>query len=272
MPIIKINDLDLYYEQHGVGEDLILIGGLTSDSQVWKSVLRILSKQFRVLIFDNRGAGKSATPDYPYTTIMMAKDTLDLMDALHIKKAHIVGHSMGGCIAQQIAITAPDRLNKLVVACSRTKMSIIANMIFSMRETLQIQGAPITTLAEYVLPFLFSEHFLKNTLYVNGFIQWTANNPNPQSLIGYQHQLHAVKTHDISDKVASILAPTLVVAGEEDIVMPAKYAQAFASSLKNGHFIAFQNCAHMPQVEYPKEFAETVIQFLNNALNPTHQS
>lgn len=263
MPVLKINDIDLYYEQEGVGEDLILIGGLTSDSQVWKSALRILSKHFRVLIFDNRGAGKSSVPDYPYTTTMMAKDTLGLMDALNIPRAHIVGHSMGGCIAQQIAITAPHRVNKLVVACSRTKISVIANMIFSMRETLQIQGVPITTLAEYVLPFLFSEQFLKSTTYVNGFIQWTANNPNPQSLMGYQHQLHAVKTHDISDKIEHIIAPTLVLAGEEDIVMPAKHAEAFAASLKNGRFMAFQQCAHMPHVEYPKEFAETVLRFLS---------
>src|SRR3990167_9486363 len=117
MPKITANNISMHYEQHGTGDDLVLIGGLTSDHQVWKSALRILSQYFRVLIFDNRGAGQTDTPDLPYTTELMAKDTLALMTALNIPRAHIVGHSLGGCIAQQMALIAPDKVKKLVIAC-----------------------------------------------------------------------------------------------------------------------------------------------------------
>jgi pimeloyl-ACP methyl ester carboxylesterase len=262
MPQLTVNNINLYYEQHGSGDDLVLIGGLTSDHQVWKSTLRHFSKHFRVLIFDNRGAGKSDAPNYPYTTEMMAQDTLQLMDALSISRAHVVGHSMGGCIAQKMALIAPSKINKCVIACARAKPSALANMILSMREKLQKKGMTTDVLAEYVLPFLFSEHFLKNTVQVNGFIQWTLQNPLPQTAIGYQQQLHAVKTHDVSEQLNHITMPTLIIAGEEDILMPLKKMEAISKSLKNSTFISIPNCAHMPHVEAPQEFVDAVLKFL----------
>lgn len=263
MPIITINDIHLYYEQHGEGpDDLILIGGLSSDHQVWKSTLRHFSKHFRILIFDNRGAGKSSTPDYPYTTEMMANDVLQLMDLLGIKRAHVLGHSMGGCIAQQMALLAPEKINKMIVACSRAKPNALANMALTMREKLQAAGMPVEMLAEYVMPLLFSETFLQNEMQVKGFIQWTMQNPHPQSAMGFSHQLHAVKTHNVSDRLSVIHAPTLVIAGDEDILMPKASAKIFSESLENSDFIVISDCAHMPHVEKSREFAEQVMQFL----------
>lgn len=263
MPITTVNNISIYYEQQGEGSDhLILIGGLSSDHQVWKSTLRHFSKHFRILIFDNRGAGKSSTPDYPYTTEMMANDVLQLMNALKISRAHVLGHSMGGCIAQQIALLAPEKINKMIVACSRAKPNALANMALTTREKLQTLGLPTELLAEYVMPLLFSETFLQNEIQVKGFIQWTMQNPYPQSAIGFSHQLHAVKTHNVSDKLSEIHAPTLVIAGDEDILMPKASAKMFSGNIKNSEFIVIPDCAHMPHVEKSREFAETVMQFL----------
>jgi pimeloyl-ACP methyl ester carboxylesterase len=262
MPQLTLNNnISLYYEQHGSGEDLVLIGGLTSDHQVWKSTLRLFSKHFRVLIFDNRGAGRSSTPDVPYTLEMMAQDTLQLMDALHISRAHILGHSMGGGIAQQIALLAPEKINKLVIACTRSKQNALANMVFSMREKLHFMGVTNDVLAEYVMPFLFGDEFLNNPLLVKGFIQWTLRNPFPQTEMGYKHQLHAVKTHDFSEQLHQITTPTLVIAGEEDILAKPKQIAQLSQSLKNSTFVTIPNCAHMPHVERSKEFAEVVLRF-----------
>lgn len=263
MPTATINNISIYYEQHGEGtDDLILIGGLSSDHQVWKSTLRHFSTHFRILIFDNRGAGKSSTPDYPYTTEMMAQDVLQLMDLLGIKRAHVLGHSMGGCIAQQIALLAPEKINKMIIACSRAKPNALANMALTTREKLQAAGMPIEILAEYVMPLLFSETFLQNTAQVKGFIQWTMQNPNPQSAMGFSHQLHAVKTHNVADRLSEIHVPTLVIAGDEDILMPKASANIFSESLKNSEFVVIPDCAHMPHVEKSREFAEIVMRFL----------
>ncbi|OGT41191.1 MAG: hypothetical protein A3F13_08125 [Gammaproteobacteria bacterium RIFCSPHIGHO2_12_FULL_40_19] len=263
MPQLTLNNnISLYYEQHGSGEDLVLIGGLTSDHQVWKSTLRLFSKHFRVLIFDNRGAGQSSTPDFPYTMEMMAQDTLQLMEALHIPRAHILGHSMGGGIAQQMALMAPEKIDKLIIACSRAKPNALANMVFSMREKLQAGGMANDGLAEYVMPFLFGDEFLNNPLLVKGFIQWTLRNPFPQSAIGYKHQLYASSTRDFSAQLHQIALPTLVIAGEEDILMKPKQGMELSKSLKNSTFVTMLNCAHMPHVEKSKEFAEIVLEFL----------
>ncbi len=270
MPIQIVNSIKIYYEQHGAGPDLVLIGGLTSDHQVWKSTLRVFSQYFRVLIFDNRGAGQSETPDYPYTMEMMANDTLQLMDSLNISRAHIVGHSMGGGIAQQIALMAPEKINKCVIVCSRAKPTALAGMIFSMREKLQAMGVSSDFLAEYTMPFLFGETFLNNPMLVKGFIQWTLQNPHPQTFIGYKHQLHALRVHDISKQLSQILVPMLVIAGEEDILVRSKQAEIMSKSFKNGSFVMIPDCAHMPHVEQTKEFTEVVLGFLD--INPLHST
>jgi len=262
MPTLTVNNINLYYEQHGEGPDLVLIGGLSSDHQVWKSTLRLFSKYFRVLIFDNRGAGRSDTPDYPYTTEMMANDTLQLMDALEIQRAYVLGHSMGGRIAQKMALIAPEKINKCVIVCSPAKSSHLSSMIFSMREKLQHLGMNDEILAEYVMPFLFGEDFLKNQMLIKGFIQWTLQNEFPQSAIGYKQQLHAVKNHDVLDQLHQIEIPTLVIGGHEDILAPIASLEKLSKSLKNSTFVSIPHCAHMPHVEKSREFAEIVLKFL----------
>lgn len=262
MPIQTVNNIHIYYEQHGEGPDLVLIGGLSSDHQVWKSTLRLLSKYFRVLIFDNRGAGRSDTPDYPYTTEMMAQDTLQLMAILNIKRAHVLGHSMGGRIAQKMALIAPENIHKCVIACSPARSNHVSSMIFAMREKLQNLGMSNEILAEYVMPFLFGEDFLKNQMLIKGFIQWTLQNEFPQSAIGYKQQLHAVKNHDAHDQFIHTEIPTLIIAGHEDILAPIASLEKLSTCLKNSTFISIPHCAHMPHVEKSREFVEIVLKFL----------
>lgn len=263
MPQLSLNNISLYYEQHGQGPDLILIGGLSSDHQVWKSTVRLLSPHFRVLIFDNRGAGQSDTPDYPYTIEMMANDVLQLMAALKIDRAHIIGHSMGGAIAQQIALTAPEKINKLILMSTRAKISAIGDLLFSMRERLQAMHMTDDLLAEFVMPFLFSEAFLQNKMNVKGFAQWTLHNPNPQTALGFKNQFQASRSRDFTDQLSKITMPTLFIVGAEDILVPVKYALQFTKSLKNGTLITIPECAHMPHVEKSKEFVNSVLQFLD---------
>ncbi len=103
MPVTTANGLDLYYELHGQGDPLVLIAGFTCDHTFWEGILGKLAKQFQVLIFDNRGAGRSSCPDLPYTVDDMALDAIALIESLQLKKPHLLGHSLGGCVAQAIA-------------------------------------------------------------------------------------------------------------------------------------------------------------------------
>lgn len=109
MPYAKVNGIKIYYEIYGEGYPLLLIGGLGSQIQSWAVQVPIYSKHFQVIVFDNRGAGKSDKPDVPYTTELMADDASMLLDALGIESAHIAGKSMGGMIGQWLAIKNPQK-------------------------------------------------------------------------------------------------------------------------------------------------------------------
>src|SRR5712692_10433966 len=121
MPTIKVNDIHMYYEIHGEGEPLVLIVGLGTDISEWDGIIRWLAKKYRVLAFDNRGAGRTDKPDMPYSIEMMADDTEGLMNALAMQRAHILGISMGGRTALALALRHPQRVKRLVLVSTSAK-------------------------------------------------------------------------------------------------------------------------------------------------------
>jgi pimeloyl-ACP methyl ester carboxylesterase len=116
MPTANIGDIQIYYEEYGRGMPLIMILGLGQDIATWKFQIAALSRHTRLIVFDNRDSGKSSRCTENYTTEIMAQDTLGLMDHLGIERAHLLGTSMGGMIAQHVALMAPARLNSLILA------------------------------------------------------------------------------------------------------------------------------------------------------------
>ena len=120
MPKAKGGDIEIYYEVHGQGLPLIMILGLGQDIPTWHFQIPEFSKHFKLIVFDNRDSGMSSQCSAPYTTEDMARDTLGLMDHLHIERAHILGTSMGGMIAQLVALLAPERVISLVLASTTT--------------------------------------------------------------------------------------------------------------------------------------------------------
>jgi pimeloyl-ACP methyl ester carboxylesterase len=115
MPIANIGDIQIYYEEHGQGQPLIMILGLGQDVATWDFQIAELPKHVRLIVFDNRDSGQSSRCSVNYTTETMAQDMLGLMDHLEIKAAHVLGTSMGGMIAQHVALRAPERLNSLIL-------------------------------------------------------------------------------------------------------------------------------------------------------------
>ena len=123
MPLAKVGDVNLNYTIQGEGDWLVLIGGYASSNwQSWGSMLTELAKSYRVLAFDNRGIGGSDVPDYPYSVQMLAHDTLGLMDHLGIERARILGKSMGGAIAQWVALEQPQRVISLAMTSTTARL------------------------------------------------------------------------------------------------------------------------------------------------------
>jgi pimeloyl-ACP methyl ester carboxylesterase len=146
MPTVRAGEIDLFYEQHGAGPDLVLVMGLGAHLGAWAQQTPAFAKQFRVTVFDNRGAGRSSAPDEVYSIAQMADDTVALLDALTIDRAHVVGASMGGMIAQELAISHPGRVDRVVLACTAYRRQQTAVMAHDTVDRLDRITAPTLVL------------------------------------------------------------------------------------------------------------------------------
>jgi 3-oxoadipate enol-lactonase len=264
MPIIQANNIDMYYEQYGAGENLVLISGLASDHTNWRLMQDTLARHYRILVFDNRGTGRSSAPDIPYTTALMADDTVALMQALGIHKAHIVGHSLGGHIVQQMAIKYPHLINKVIIACSRAQSSSVSKWHFTTKLKLAKLNLPTELFSELSVPFLFSNHYLNDTDTITAFLKMGAVKPYPQTAVGYARQIEASISHNTINELDKISAPALIVTCDEDILSLPAESKFLAKKIPHAKLKIIRNCAHLPQIEKPAKFNQLIIKFLQN--------
>ncbi len=263
MTNVNINNVTLYYEQIGdkAKPELLLIAGLTCNSLFWAPIVKELGEHFHVTLFDNRGVGRSSAPETPYTIEDMAKDTLALLEHLGIDKAHCLGHSMGGCIAQQLAITHPNKIERLVL--SNTLISFKPKSALTQQHILQLRraGLPISVIAQGIAPWLFSDDFLADHEKVSEFIAAAEQNPYQQTIVGFEGQIGAISRFNSSSFYHKIAVPTLVIGGDSDILCPADSKQ-LADGIPQAEYYVFQGQGHLPLVEKPELFNRIVINFL----------
>ncbi|HSX11893.1 MAG TPA: alpha/beta hydrolase [Rhabdochlamydiaceae bacterium] len=262
MPFVKVNDIELYYELQGDGPPLILIAGFAAHSAIWKDYIAPLSKQYQLLIFDNRGAGQSEAPEIPYSIEMMAEDIVALMEALKISNAHFLGLSMGGAIVLQLCIEHPDKVKKAIVAGAFAKLPETAKWQIQASRKLLEAGMPFELFLESLLPWLFSNAFLSDTENVKKQLhQWT-HNPYPQSPAGYYGQSDAILQLDLRDRLKEIQCKTLVIAGEEDLYIPSSCFHQLMKRIPNAKLAVLKEQAHMFVSERPEEVIKLVKEFL----------
>ena len=264
MPKIKVQDIDLYYEIHGEGYPMVLIRGLGSNADHWYTQTPVFSSRYRVVSFDNRGIGRSDKPNEPYTISMMADDTVGLMDALGISRAHILALSMGGMIAQEIALKYPEKVESLVLACTHCggKHAISAS-----EEISAIFAEYITTgsreAARMASKCLFAEATLKGAPEVVQHYQEISARfpPTPDVLI---RQWEAIKDHDTWDDLHNIQAPTLVLTGKEDVLIPPENSRILAEGIPNAQLQMIEGGGHQFLVEQAHAFNAAVLKFLTS--------
>jgi pimeloyl-ACP methyl ester carboxylesterase len=247
MPQITVNDINIYYEIHGEddGFPLVMIMGLAANSDWWgEELIDVLSKKFKVIIFDNRGAARTNN-DRDFTMNDLAKDTVDLMDALDIKKANILGISLGGMIAQEFALNYPERVNKLVLCstmCGGAKYvppsKIVLDNLVKGR-----QGLTIEQFVKASIKILFTNNFIKNNPdKIEETIQVVLKHPISEET--YQRQLKAVLGFNASRRLKTIKIPTLVMHGKKDILIPCQNGENIAKLIPESKLVLFENSAH----------------------------
>ena len=220
MPLAHINGIELYYEETGSGPPLLLIAGLTGNTLGWAMLLPALAEFFHVIAFDNRGAGRSSAPPGPYTTREMADDAAALLEHLGIERAHVIGLSLGGMIAQELALAHAQRVDHLVLYATyaRPRPTIHDLWLKNWVEASE-RGNP-DQMAMMLLPWFLTPAFMAQHDQVEAAVaEWVAD-PYPAPAHGVAAQAAACLSHDTHGRLGQIAAPPLVFVGAEDIVTP----------------------------------------------------
>lgn len=266
MPYANVNNTNIYYEMNGSGDQpVVLIGGLGSQIQSWATQVPIYSERFRVVTFDNRGAGMSDKTDENFTIEDMADDTIALMDGLGIDRASFVGKSMGGMIAQWIGIKYPERIDKLVMGCSSASRDEVGNTILRIGRDIAT-GVGMKAVWLTALFLGYNRQYIEDNIEsIQSTLQMLSDDPD--SLRGYLAQSRACEMHDTRDLLGRISAKTLVMYGENDFITSPKRAAELGELIPDAVVKSFEGAGHGFWRERQAEVDSLVMDFLSGSLN-----
>ncbi|MBF8265103.1 MAG: alpha/beta hydrolase fold protein [Dehalococcoidia bacterium] len=262
MPLIRAGDINIYCEIHGRGKPLVLLMGLGCHSGLWLYQVQEFSKSFQVIVIDNRGISRSDKPSGDYSIAMMADDTANLLKALNIPKAHILGMSMGGAIAQRFALRYPQMVDKLVLACTFSEQTPYGIMMMELWEQIA-RGAGIGAVTSLLLLQSFTPRgFVEQKKVVAQIQEIFALYPQP--VAAYVSQNHACQGHNTSGELPLIKVPTLGLVGERDIQTPVASVKFIAEKIPGAKLQIIPRCGHGFMWEAAEQFNEAVMNFLRN--------
>ena len=233
MPTVKVNGIKLYYEVHGTGEALVIIAGLSMDLTALEGIVSQLSQRYHVIVFDNRGAGRSGKPDIPYSIEMMADDTAGLLDALEIARAHVIGVSLGGRIAIALTLKHPELVKSLILVSTTAKVpnALCRRLLFLLLEIPRRVGA--------------------------------LGKKYPQPYYAYLRQRRASQNYDATDRLHEILAPTLILHAKNDRLVPYEWAEDMHANIADSKMITFKG-GHTFLFWRQREFLNVIEDFLKS--------
>jgi pimeloyl-ACP methyl ester carboxylesterase len=266
MPITKANGIELYYEVHGEGEPLLLIMGLSLSSKSWFRTIPALSEQYKVIVFDNRGVGLSGKPNTPYSIELMAEDARAVLDAAGVESAHVYGISMGGMIAQRLAVTYPDRVRSLILGCTTPGGEKHVQPGAEVSMLMLARGSSTATpeeMAWATAPILYSQSFLENH---RDLVAEDVKRRIEIPVLPYAYilQLQACLAHDTSNEIEQIRVPVLVIHGDEDKLVPYENGVTLAEKIPNAEFLTIKGAGHIYVTEANDLVNKKVLEFLNN--------
>jgi pimeloyl-ACP methyl ester carboxylesterase len=262
MPTKTINDIQLYYEIHGRGDPLVLIMGLRRNAEWWIHQIPTLAKSFQVVVFDNRGAGRSDKPEMAYSIGLFAEDTKELMTSLGIPRAHILGISMGGYIAQELAIRYPKMGRGLILGCTSPggRRAVPMSQDRLARFT-AIQGLSPEQILRKDMDIYFSNQYVEaNPEKIGRFIEFSLRHYQPPE--AFQRQFAACLAHDTVDRLQAITQPTLILSGDDDPLVPPENSRILKELIPQAELVFFPQGRHCFFMEKPELFNRKVIDFL----------
>jgi 3-oxoadipate enol-lactonase len=262
MPTIRANGVRLFYEASGAGEPLLLISGFACDHSIWGKVAPRLATKHRVVSFDNRGVGESSGHDGPFGIGEMAEDAALLMDQAGAAPAHVAGHSMGGMIAQELALAYPDRVRSLTLLASCAKCDERGKAVIESFGELPGLVDP-RTCARLIMPWLYTNDFYSKPGAVEQLVQWLIECSFPPTPEAMYQQSRAISACDTSGRLGAVRCPTLILAGREDILLPVKFSEQLARGIPSAELVVLEKTGHGMLIETPDLVATAMLDFLS---------
>ncbi len=259
---MTVNGTPIFYHERGSGEPLILIMGFGADGQLWDKHASVYEKHFRCIILDNRGVGKSGQPTGPYTTSLMAADAIAVLDDAGVNKARVAGISMGGAIAQEMAIQYPDRVHSLLLVSTWAKFNNYAKAVYEnlkkIRATTSLQH-----FSELLQLWIFAPPYYENNW--EELRQSAANVPDrPQSREGFEGQLDACIHHDSVNRLSRISCPVHITVGMMDIFTPPEFSYLIKEKISQSTLSTYPQGGHVHHWEDLDRFNRETLEFLLN--------
>ena len=262
MPFAEANGQRLFYLEQGAGEPLLLVTGLGGNHLSWGEQLEPFSERFRTVAFDNRDSGQSSEAPEAYAIPDLAQDALGLADELGLDDFHLLGISMGGAIAQEVALAAPERVRTLTLAMSwpgdghwgRVRGRLMANA--AMR-------TPREEHIEQLMLVCLSQEAFEDPERIAYFRTMVLDNPYPQSLEAFARQVQAVGNHEARERLGELEMPTHVIGAERDLMIPVWKARELAELIPGARFTMLERGTHAVNMEQAEEFNRVVLAFLD---------
>jgi len=261
MPTANVNGIDLHHEITGEGEPLLCLMGLGADSTAWALQLPAWSPHLQVITVDNRDVGRSGQAAAGYDIADMAADTLALADHLGLDSFHLLGLSMGGMIAQEVALAAPERVRTLQLAVTYAGSGRWG------REKARIwteaaQGRTHEQMVDELLLLCVSEAFYENERAVQFLKDLMLQNPNPQDPEAFSRQLDAASRHEARDRIGALAMPVHVIGGEHDVLVPVWKSKEIAELVPDAELTVIPGGPHGLNLERAEEFNAAVLEFV----------
>lgn len=258
MPFVENRGAKLYWDEQGQGDPVLLIMGLGYPSALWHRTRPVLSQRFRTVALDNRGVGLSDVPPGPYSISTMASDAAAVLDAAGISSAHVFGISMGGMVAQEFALGNPARTLSLILGCTSAGGPSAVRAERKVADILMVRGMTLEQAREAIIPYIYDEGTPREKIEEDLRLRRTCF----PSIEGYTAQLQAILAWEGYSRIAEITAPTLVIHGKSDALVPAGNGQLIADRIPGARLVLLDHASHLFLTDQTQLATKAIVEFL----------